>query len=61
MYFLDGSVPPPEIIDRFLEAAEKEKGAVLAPFAVFFFDPGSLSVDRFLESKVRRFITNSQG
>ncbi len=26
LYFLDGSVPTPEIIERFIEAAEKEKG-----------------------------------
>jgi len=28
MYFLDGSVPTPEIIDRFLDAAERETGAL---------------------------------
>ena len=28
MYFLDGSTPSDEIIDKFLETTEKEKGAV---------------------------------
>lgn len=28
MYFLDGSTPPDEIVDKFLEAAEQEKGAI---------------------------------
>ena len=28
MYFMDGSTPPEEIIDKFLDIAEKEKGAL---------------------------------
>ena len=28
LYFLDGSTPPDEIVDKFLEAAEAEKGAI---------------------------------
>lgn len=28
LYFLDGSTPPDEIVEKFLEAAEKEKGAI---------------------------------
>jgi cell division cycle 14 len=28
LYFLDGSCPPDDIVDKFLEAAEKEKGAI---------------------------------
>lgn len=28
MYFLDGSTPPDDIVDKFLDAVEKEKGAV---------------------------------
>lgn len=28
MYFLDGSTPPDDIVDKFLEAVESEKGAI---------------------------------
>jgi cell division cycle 14 len=28
LYFLDGSTPPDEIVEKFLDATEKEKGAV---------------------------------
>lgn len=28
LYFLDGSTPPEDIVEKFLEAAEKEKGAI---------------------------------
>jgi cell division cycle 14 len=28
LFFLDGSVPPPSIVDRFFEIAEKEKGVI---------------------------------
>ena len=28
LYFLDGSTPPDDIVEKFLDAVEKEKGAV---------------------------------
>lgn len=28
LYFLDGSTPPDDIVEKFLEAAEKERGAI---------------------------------
>ena len=28
LYFIDGSVPPDDIVDKFLDACEKEKGAI---------------------------------
>lgn len=28
MYFLDGSTPPDDIVEKFLDAAEREKGAI---------------------------------